>query len=117
MPFALFVNSADSITLEPEWDFEESGSKIEDMHRMRDGSLFRYKWGSFDKWKFSVMFVNSATKNTINEWFDTNQKLLFMEVGDTAVHSVYLSSKKLPIGKVIKPYTDQFRGTIELETY
>lgn len=117
MSYALFVDSSTSVTLEPEYDFSRDDEKIEDVHRMRDGSMFRYKWGEFDKWKFSVRYVNSSDASVINNWFKSNQQLLFMEVGATQVHSVYITNKKLPISKLIKPYDNLFEGGLELETY
>jgi len=117
MPYALFVDSSNSISFDPEYDFKDEGEKIEDVHRVRSGEQYRYKWGSYDRFSFSVMYVNSSTKSIVNSWWLSNTDLLFMEEGGTDVFSVHLANGKKPIDAVIAPYDDTFKGKIELETY
>ena len=117
MGWILFVDSSNSVTLDPEYDFKKVTIKVEDEHRMRQGNMFRYKWGEYTRWEFSVMFISSADQFTINNWHSETEKLLLMEEGGTQVFSVYLTNKESPIAQLIKPYNDQYRGKIELETY
>lgn len=115
--FRLFVDSATGIDVTPEFSLQDGGEKIETRHRARDGSEFVYKWGEFDTIKFDIRFVDSAFKSTVNDWWSTNQQLLWAELGNTDVTSVHITNKKKPIDKFQRPYTSLFNGKIELGTY
>lgn len=115
--FRLFVDSNTGVDVTPEFNFEESGEKIESRHRTRDGGELVYKWGFFDTIKFDIRFVDSAFKSIVNDWWSTNQNLLWMETGGTAVTSVHITNKKKPISQFQRPYNDLFNGKIELGTY
>jgi len=115
--FRLFVDSSTGVDVYPEYDFDDSEKKIESRHRTRDGSEFVYKWSEYSVIKMSVMYVNSAFKSQVNEWWSNNTNLLWMETGGTDVTSVRLTNTTKPISKVIKPYYDLFQGKIELGTY
>jgi len=116
--FRLFVDSSTGIDIDPEYDFKDGGKKIEDVHRTKAGVQYRYLWGEYTEIKFSLMYVSSADQCTINSYWGGNQDLLFMEVGNEAsLKSVHITNKKKPIDGRIKPYADQYKGTVILETY
>ncbi len=117
MTFRLFVDSDNGVDITPEWDFKETGQKIETRQRARSGAEYVYKWGSFTRKKFSVMFVTSSTMAIVNSWWISNTDLLWMEVGGSVVTSVHLINKATPIGGFQKPYDNLFKGKIELGTY
>lgn len=117
MSFRLFVDSATGVTLEPEWDLGRPDQKIENEFRTRSGARFVYRWAGFDRFKFSLNFVDSATQAVVNSWWDTNTDLLFMEEGGTEVSSVQITNAKKPMDGFNKPYQNLYRGKIELETY
>ena len=117
MSYDLFVDSANAVSFEPEWDFEPRDRKIQDEHRTRDGSRFVYLWGSFKGWRFGARFVSSADASVVNSWWSQNTKLLFKSTSDTAVFSVQLVGSRPPLARFIPPYDDQLQGVIELETY
>ena len=103
------------VQVRPEYNWKDSGEKVETRHRTRDGSEFVYKWGDFDKVSFGVSYVNSSFKSTVNSWWGDNTDLVFTENVD--VRSVHLTNRTKPIDKLIEPYDDLFRGKIELGTY
>lgn len=115
--FRLFVDSSNGVDIDPEYDLVFQDTKIEDRHRARSSDAYVYKWGEYKRIKFSVSYVDSSFKAIVNSYWSSNTNLLFMEVGASAVYSVRLMNKELPVGKYIKPYTDLFRGVIELEGY
>ena len=117
MPYALFVDSSNSVSFNPEFDFTRRDNKIEDVHRVRSGEQYRYKWGEFARFSMTVKYLNSADMSIINSWWSTNTDLLFMEEGTTDVYSVHIANKDTPIGKQALPYDNQFYGKLELETY
>lgn len=117
MTYVLFISSGVDVSFNPEYDFTDQESKIETRHRTKSGREYVYKWGDYKKFKFSVSYVNSSFKSIVNSWWNTNTELLFMKQGETQVYSVRLGGKKSPIGKFIKPYDDNFKGTIDLGTY
>ena len=94
--YRLFVDSDNGLDVAPQYDYTEADKKVESRHRTRSGNEYVYRFGS---------------------WWDSNADLLWMEEGGIEVHSVHLVNKELPIGKPVKPYTDQFRGKIELGSY
>lgn len=115
--YRLFVDSDNGLDVAPQYDYTEADKKVESRHRTRSGNEYVYRFGGYEHIKMSVMFVNSAFKSIVNSWWDSNADLLWMEEGGIEVHSVHLVNKELPIGKPVKPYTDQFRGKIELGSY
>jgi len=117
MTIKLFVDSSNSVDLDPEWDFADQSKKVENVHRTRAGNRFTYKWGSYTSLKFSTNFVSSSTAAIINSWWSTNTKLLFQAQSSTAVTSVQLTNGTIPLGKFNKPSELFFSGSIQLETY
>lgn len=117
MSWLLFPSSGNHVTLEPEWNFTRADKKEETEHRTRAGKRYVYKWGEYKKFKFDVQHVSSSTAAIVNSWWSSNTDLLFMESGASAVYSVQLVNAELPFGKYVKPYTDKYIGTIELEGY
>lgn len=117
MSHLLFVDSSNSVTLEPEWDFEQGQKKNETVHRTRAGNRFVYKWGEFETFKFSLNFVDSSTAAIVNSWWNTNTELLFSTDGGVTVSSVQLTNRSKPLARFNMPYDDEYKGKIELETY
>ena len=117
MAWILQASSASQVSLEPEYSYKDSAVKIENRHRTRDGSQYKYRWGKYDKIKFTVRYINSETQSVINTWWDTNVRLEWYEEGSIDVRSVYINNKNKPIDMFIRPYYDKFQGTIELEGY
>lgn len=115
--FMLFVDSSNSVELEPEWGFTTKDKKIENRHRVRSGEEYVYKWGSYEKVKFKVSYVNSSNKSIVNSWWVSNTELLFTVDSGASVSSVFITNKDTPIGKYNKPYSSLFKGAIELSTY
>lgn len=109
------TDSTTLVTLYPEYDFTDAGTKIEESHRVRDGGEFKYKFGSYDKFTFGLRYVNSSDAYNINQWWNTNTALYFNN--DGTIFNVRLANGTKPIGKYILPYTNLFEGTIELETF
>jgi len=117
MAFRLFVDSSTGVTLLPEYDYSEETTKIEDTHRTRSSKRYFYRWSKYDKITFSVQYINSSTRSLINDWWDTNQKLLFKDENAPQVYSLCLVNDVLPIGEFNIPYNDLWKGIIELEGY
>ncbi len=102
---------------EPEWDIKLDDRKIETVQRTTTGAMYRYLWGKFKRAKLSLEFISSADMTRVNSWWGANTPLvLFDSLGDVVV-SGYLTNGSAPIDSLVKPYTDQFKGTIELESY
>ena len=117
MAYLLFVDSTTGISLDPEYDFKNSGEKFESRHRARSGKEYVYKWGEYTKISFSLMYLSSSDMSTLNDWWSNNTPLLFMKEGASSVTSVHIINKKKPIDSFIKPYDDLYQGKIELGTY
>ena len=90
---------------------------MESEHRTRGGKLYRYKWGGYSQWQFSVSFVNSSDAAIVNSWWNTNTELLFMDENTTQVYSVLMMNGEAPLTSMVMPHMDQFKGTINLSTY
>ena len=110
------TDTPEFLTVTPEYDYVEPDEKIESRHRARSGTEYVYKWGEFKKFNMGVMYVNSEFKSVVNSWWSSNTDLLWMD-STTNVTSVHLTNKKKPIDKRVKPYTDKFKGKLELGTY
>jgi hypothetical protein len=118
--FTLFTNSTDGISFEPEYGFKEQDKKIENTVRTRSAIMATYKFSDFRRWKIPVRYVNSVTKETLNNWWRMNTELFFFDNNDTDFASTYrvrITNKSTPINVVEKPYDYEWKGTIELEEY
>jgi len=115
--WVLMVDSSDGVVVQPEWDFKRAGQKIEDSHRARSGKRYVYKWGSYDRFEFSLEFVSSADACKVNSWWGGNTDLLFVQEGQTDVSSVRLVNDSRPLESYVRPYMDYYSGKLELETY
>jgi hypothetical protein len=117
MSFLLFPSSGNHVSIDPEWNFTRKDQKVENEHIARSGKRYVYKWGSYYHTTFDLTFVSSSTMAIINSWWQTNTKLMFVDSGGAQIYSVMLIGKELPIGMYQKPYTDLYRGKIELQGY
>lgn len=113
----LFPSSGNHVDLYPEWDIKDESQKIEDVHRPRSGSQYRYKWGEFFRKKFSLTDVSSSDASLVNSWWGSNTDLLFTQDSGTTVNSVHIVNGKTPLGGQMEPYDDLYEGSIELEGY
>lgn len=114
---AFFGVSSYSLDLNIDYEIEYSGERLENVHRTRDGGLYVYTWGTFKKFKLPVSYVNSNFRSVVNSWWESGAELVLTTENGTSINSVQLRNKSIPIAKVIKPYEDQFQGTLILETY
>lgn len=109
--------STQVVSLNPEWDIKFDDRKVETVNRCRAGGQFRYVWGSYQRAMFSVEFVSSSDMCTINSWWASNSPVTLFDANSTVIHSGYLANASAPIDSYCAPYTDQFKGVIELETF
>mgnify|MGYP001563591545 FL=1 len=116
MSYVLF-DGTNTVSLEPEYDIKFDRRKVENSHRTRSGENYRYRWGGYRRCKFSVEFLSSADMCQVNSWWDANVPLRLFDINSTVVVSGYLVNGSAPIDQYVKPYTDQFKGVIELEGY
>lgn len=111
------------VTVEPEYNFKDSGYKVETRHRTRAGKEYTYKWGDVGQLKMEVKYVNSSFKAIVNSWYGDNTDLLWAEkgagggIGGADITSLHITNKSKPISGFMKPYDDLFKGIIELGTY
>lgn len=113
---AIFGTNSYSLDIEADYEgYKDSAVRIENTHRVRDGGLYIYKWGGFDKINLPVSFVNSSYQAIVNSWWDSGAALVY--TNGTDVSSVYVRNKSKPIDTLMKPYDDQFKGVIILESY
>lgn len=106
------------IDIDIEYDYIDSTVKIEDRHNTRNSKEYIYKWSEKKKVSFSVSYVTSEQKSQINSWWGSNTKLKFMSYSNTSdVFSCHIINTSLPIGQLVKPYTNLFKGKIELGSY
>lgn len=118
MSFTLFTNSTDGVTITPDYGFKIDDRKIENSVRARSAKLTSYKFSDYRKWILPLRFVNSADKQTINDWWKENKELFFVDDNDTTtLYSVRIANKSAPINVVEKPYDYEWRGKIQLEEY
>jgi len=106
------------VVLYPEYDFKEESELAGTEQRTADGSLFTYYFGNFRRFKFGVRYLSNADKVQVNSWWGGKAVLqAFTHVNCTDVSTMILLGKKTPVDRYEQPYTDLFRGTIELSTY
>lgn len=115
--YRLVDSASNVVSLNPDYDIKFEGKKIETSHRTRGGANYRYTWATYDRVKFKVEDLSSSDMRQINSWWAANTALLLYDVNSTVVCSGYLTNASKPIDQYMKPYVDQFKGTIEMEGY
>lgn len=102
----------------PEWDLTLESQKVQTQHRGRSGRLTTYKWGQYDAVKFSLSYVNSLTRNVINNsYWNNNARVLFGSSDGTVIVDGIIVTAKAPINKNVEPYTNLWKGTIEMNGF
>lgn len=115
--YRLVDSASNVVSLNPDYDLRLSGKRQASKHRTRDGGVFLYMWSVHDRVKFKIEDVNSEDACLINSWWGGNVPLMLFDTSSTVVVSGYLVNAAKPIDGIMKPYTDQFKGVIELEGY
>lgn len=115
----LYSVHSDSIQIYPLNDYRRQTEVIKDDHRNLSGTLFSYKWGSFETFKFTLDYVALEKATKINSWWSDNKKMLFTITsgGVLDTTSVMFLNKKAPMLDLVKPYDEYLKGTLELSTY
>lgn len=97
MPYFLSDSGDTEVELFPEYDYKDSGEKIEARHRTRDGSEYVYKWGEYREIEFDVKYVSSSFKVTVNSWWAVNESLVFREGVNWRVNSAEYNNQSLDV--------------------
>ena len=117
MPSFRLSDGTNVVSMNPAWDIQFDDRKIESTHRTRSGAGYRYRWGFYDRCKFSVEFMSSGDMSQVNAWWLANTTLVLYDTTSTVILSGYLVNASAPVDKYIMPYTDYFKGAIELESF
>jgi len=120
--YYLGVDSAAAIQLYPNFDYKYTKIKDEVVHRSRGENLdlTKYKWGDYDKFSFTVDWVQDSDSQQINYWWDNNTALYFFIVnsaGACDATAVQLMNSERPFQSTNPPYIDLWKGSIILESY
>ena len=117
--YELGITSVTAIQFYPDWEYSNGDTMVKSKHRTRTGNLYQYKWNDYGKISFNATWVTSETKSIVNSWWSSQTKLLwFVNDGSTVdVSSVMLVNNEAPFKVNIKPYTEYWKGPIELEEY
>jgi len=117
--YDLGIAMSETVTLNPEWDYSKGEKQVRTETRAKSGRFRVYKWYDYEKISFQNNWVTASDMALVNSWWDTNTKLLFFVTSDfvTEVHSVMIMNEETPLAMCNKPYSDHFKGKIELEGY
>ncbi len=117
---SLFVPENIIIEVFPNWDYTNADKKIQSEHRTSGGKYYRYVWGNYKEFKFSLNFVNFSDATVINSWWGGDKKLLFgVASGDafSIISSVMIMEDDTPLSAFEKPYETYYKGKLILSTY
>lgn len=113
----LFVDSSVAVvTLNPEYGYEAGKVKNQMRKRSVTGKEYSYTLGTYEEFEVPVEYVSSADRYQIEQWWEDNDAMYWLEEGGTAVQ-VRITNDEFPLRKRNKPYYDYFKGTIKLSTY
>lgn len=114
--FYLFASSADSLNLEPEYDFKDKYTRSQSLTRSSDGTGFLYIFGFYRAFDIPVNYKSETYKNKVVQWWADNEALMYLEEGGT-VRNVRIVNNTVPLNQRAMPYSDLFKGVIELEEF
>lgn len=104
-----------SLTIYPEYAYIREDTKLRTSKRTKDGSLYVYNWGNYNRFKIPVNYLTGSEALLLNEWWTNDTPLSYVNnSGD--VFSSYITNSKIPVAKIQKPYQTPNRAVIELES-
>ncbi len=115
--YLLFANSSTNVALHPEYNYIRDHQKIESSIRTQAGNMFRYNFGKWLRWRFSVSHMETEEAELINRWWQNNTPLFWEDGTATPLYQVILVNRRIPLGQHVLPYANRYRGKIELESY
>lgn len=105
------------ITLSPEWSFSENEIARRATNRSQGGVQRVWDWGTHKGFTVPITWVSSADKFRINNWWRDSEVLAFTLSSslDDNTSLCRIANGQQPLGLLHRPYTDFFRGTLQLE--
>lgn len=117
MPSYVLSDGSNVVSLNPDYDIKTRDKKIESAMRTRSGAQYKYIWGKYKGLTMKVDYLTSADQCRVNSWWGANTPVKLFDLNSTVVISGYISNPDTPIDQYVAPYTDQFKGSIELESF
>lgn len=109
------TDGTSTFSFSPEFGYKNDGLKDHNEKRAKTGKRYTYTFNAIEAWKIPIMYVSDSDASLVNGWWEDDTILSI--AGDilTGVFTVQISGKKKPFPGLIKPYDDQYKGTISLE--
>lgn len=105
------------IFVDLEYNLTDASRKVEASHRTKFGEMYRHVFGQYRRAEVGAVNVSSASMCAINSLWGATEPVVLYGADNAVIASGYLVNPSAPIDKLMKPYTDLFMGTIELEEF
>lgn len=115
--YKLWKDGETEIFIDPEFDFAMEGKMLREGHIARSGARYSYSFGEVQRFKFGVRYVDSSFAAKVNSAWANNTDMYFSQDSASTAYLVRIVNRRKPISEYIQPYRDQFKGSLELETY
>jgi len=117
--YYLGITSLDQIELFPDVNYTNGKIANIDEYRLNLGSFKNYKNFDYAHISFETDWINSSNAAIVNSWWDSQTMLKFFVVdsGSITVNDVILTNNISPFAGFSPPYTELFKGVIQLEEY
>lgn len=111
-------NVTTDIVLKPTWDYETNRTLNKVTTETIEGRLANYVWSDYYSFKVPIEFLCTSDTSMINEWWEDGSNLRFTDASSDASRyfSVKITNLEQPFSMLMKPYNNQYRGVLILET-
>ena len=112
------LTQVDPIDIFPEWSFIEQERSIKSQHRSLGGIQRTHVWDQYFSYQVPLRWLSDSHTDLINWWWRNQFNLVFtLDTSDSeSMRIVRITNQNQPIGSRIRPYQDQWQGTLMLES-
>lgn len=109
---------SDRIIINPDYSFIEQARIIKTQHRTIGGKSRNFLWEKGYSWEVPLRYISTSHADLINWWWENQFNLLFMlNTSDSeTLYTCRIDNQLQPIGSRMRPYEDQWSGTLILNS-
>ncbi len=120
MPGNYTLNSSEDpneIIIFPTYEFAERDKAIRATTRTVGGFQRTFDWSDFRAYTIPLIFINSADKFQINQWWRNGDTIQFTLNTSESLSTIdcRITNNQLPIGQLHNGRFDLYQGAIQLE--
>jgi len=131
---AILDDGTIAVAFDPDWDLRRQRTSLAEESVSIGGKMATFLWGDYRSYSLPVTYIPSSDAMQINKWWrngdelNADIQLEYFTLGDSYLGLLDQSYNPLygdikfrivntqqPFSQFIRPYTDEYAGTLEIE--